>query len=821
MSHSGGEDAETVRLQIGPYLVLQRLGEGGMGTVYLAEQREPVRRRVALKVLKPGMDGKAFLARFDAERQVLAMMEHSCIARVLDAGAAESGQPYLAMEYVKGEPITDYCDEHKLSLPERLELFRSVCSGVQHAHTKGVMHRDLKPSNVLITVQDGRPTVKIIDFGLAKAVDHRLVAGTLFTAAGEVIGTPEYMSPEQAGVGGLDVDMRTDVYSLGVLLYQLMTGALPMSREELLRHGWLEMQRLIREGQPKKPSTKVTTLGMAAETFAKARQLQPGELGRRLRGDLDWIVMKALEKDRGRRYETVQEFSADLLRHLRHEPVTAGPPTPGYLLKKMLQRYRAQVLAAAAVLLALGAGLVVAVLQRNVAKDALERYRRLEDGVKLRQFEQSALQLVPEGTGMTKGLQGWVQRADAWIAGLVVRAHEATLANVRQRGRKEGDVWRFDDDGDQFLNDALQELIDGVARFQADHGTLARVRQSLDWSMRVNKETIDDHRAEWNDVATRVQNNPVYRGLLLPPQEGLVPIGEDQVTGYEEFWMPRSGTRPEREKRRLVIAPDTGIVMVLLPGGDAIIGSPDKNPAGRQNELVELPRTKVVLAPFLIGKYELTQGQWIRLTDRDNPSRFSPREHKTFTLDHPVERVSWNEVVVELARVGLDLPTEPQWEYACRAGKTTEWWFGDRSPKNDRSVLLDASGLCRFNAADGYLTPGRGSAPEAEFWPQLEDGYQVHAPVGKFEPNGFGLYDVHGNVSEMTRGALEIYNKAEFAPGTGEILRGPSSLAGQTSIRGGSWYKSVDDARCARRTFIAKDSRYDNVGVRVARRVEE
>ena len=239
------DGGETER--IGPYRILTKLGEGGMGAVYLAEQRQPLRRRVALKVLKQGMDSRAFLARFEVERQALAMMEHSCIARVYDAGIGEKGQPYLAMEYVKGVPITDYCDQNKLSIAQRLDLFVAVCSAVQHAHTKGVMHRDLKPSNILVTVQDGKAEPKVIDFGLAKALDHRIVESTVFTETGQIIGTPAYMSPEQAGVGGLDIDTRTDVFSLGVLLYQLLSGALPVTREELLRHGYYEMQRVIRD----------------------------------------------------------------------------------------------------------------------------------------------------------------------------------------------------------------------------------------------------------------------------------------------------------------------------------------------------------------------------------------------------------------------------------------------------------------------------------------------------------------------------------------------------------------------------------------------
>ncbi len=355
---SGGVDPGSRPESIGPYRILSVLGEGGMGTVYLAEQREPVRRRVALKVIKLGMDSKMVLARFEAERQALAMMEHSNIARIFDAALTESGQPYFAMEYVKGEPITHYCDENKLGLDDRLELFTQICSAVQHAHNKGVIHRDLTPNNVLVTMQDGKPTPKIIDFGLARATDHRLVEATIFTEQGQVIGTPEYMSPEQAGLKNLDIDTRTDVYTLGTLLYELLVGAVPFEGKALRRAGLIEMQRVIREDDPPKPSTKLTRTGDVSTEIAMKRRTDLRTLSRQLRGDLDWIVMKALEKDRTRRYETVTGLAEDVRRHMEDRPVEAGPPWVGYHVGKFVRRYRVHVVAALLLFVAMAAGTV-------------------------------------------------------------------------------------------------------------------------------------------------------------------------------------------------------------------------------------------------------------------------------------------------------------------------------------------------------------------------------------------------------------------------------------------------------------------------------
>jgi len=356
---------------IGPYRLLKRLGSGGMGVVYLAEQTEPVRRQVALKLIKTGMDTDQVVARFEMERQALAMMEHPGIARVLDAGATNDGRPYFVMEVVRGTPITDYCDKKGLSLDQRLDLFARVCDALNHAHQKGIIHRDIKPSNVLVESRGGEVTPKIIDFGIAKATNQRLIEGGLHTGIGQIIGTPEYMSPEQADVSGLDLDTRSDIYSMGVMLYELLAGSLPFDSATGRSAGLSQIQRVLSEEEPPTPSTKVSSVDGSTITCG----LSPRELGRRLKGDLDWIVMKAIDKDLDRRYQAASEFASDIRRSLAHEPVLASPPGTTYRLRKFVRRHRTAVSGFVAAILLLLAG-VVATTSQAIRATRAEREAR-------------------------------------------------------------------------------------------------------------------------------------------------------------------------------------------------------------------------------------------------------------------------------------------------------------------------------------------------------------------------------------------------------------------------------------------------------------
>ena len=360
-------------LVIGPYHLLERIGQGGMGEVWLAEQKHPVRRRVALKLIKAGMNTREIVTRFESERQALALMDHPAIAKVFDAGSTPQGMPYVVMEYVAGVPITEYCDKHRLAMNERLELFVQVCSGVQHAHQKAIIHRDLKPSNILVTQVDGKPVPKIIDFGVAKAISQRLTAETMFTHAGALIGTPEYMSPEQANSGSEDIDTRSDVYSLGVVLYELLVGALPLDLTEIRDQAFFELLRRIREEDAPRPSTKLRTSSEHSSVAARNRGTEPAELDKQLKGDLDSIALKALEKERSRRYSSPSDLAGDIERYLHNEPVLAVPPSLAYRSGKFVRRHRLAVAASAVVALAVFG--LIASLVIGSARVARERDR--------------------------------------------------------------------------------------------------------------------------------------------------------------------------------------------------------------------------------------------------------------------------------------------------------------------------------------------------------------------------------------------------------------------------------------------------------------
>jgi WD40 repeat protein/serine/threonine protein kinase len=448
---------EAVGTRIGSYKLIQKLGEGGMGVVWVAEQTEPVKRRVALKVIKPGMDSARILQRFEAERQALALMDHTNIAKVFDGGRTPCGRPYFVMELVKGVPITRYCDELHLTLRERLELFVPVCQAIQHAHQKGIIHRDIKPGNVLMAVQDGNPIPKVIDFGVAKALHQRLTEESLYTEIGQVIGTLEYMSPEQAELSALDIDTRADVYALGVLLYELLTGTTPLDPKRLRTAAYSEIVRLIREVEPPRPSTRLTQSKESLANLSVQRRTDPAKLTREVRGELDWIVMKCLEKDRTRRYETANSLARDVERYLRDEPVEACPPSAGYRLRKFARRYRAALAVAVVIATLLVLGIVVSIWlamrataaerEAETARDNEAEARRQAEKqaiaeAEARQQAETTLVDMYTTSGLLASDQGEHARAALWFANAARRGkgdpdrRRANAVRARTWGRR-------------------------------------------------------------------------------------------------------------------------------------------------------------------------------------------------------------------------------------------------------------------------------------------------------------------------------------------------------------------------------------------------
>jgi len=523
--NDSGHSTQEHPTHIGAYRILDALGEGGMAVVYLAEQSEPVKRRVALKIVKLGMDSKQVVARFESERQALAVLDHPNIAKIFDGGITDSGRPYFVMELVHGIPITDYCDQHRLSTGERVELFSVACSAVQHAHHKGLIHRDLKPSNLLVGVVDGKPQVKIIDFGIAKATSTSFTEQTLFTKIGQVIGTPQYMSPEQADITGLDVDTRTDIYSLGVVLYELLVGVVPL---DLTAVGEQAIRIALRERDPAKPSTRITDLGDTREEIAKARNTDPVNLQRQLRGDLDWVVMRAIAKDRTRRYETANALAVECRRFLKHEPVMARPPSAPYVLGRFVRRNRVKVVAGSIALLAVLSGAVVATVGMLRAQRA-ERVAEAE---------------AATSNAINEFLQETLGSATPWRGGsgrdvTVIETLDTALLRI-------GDAF-----ADQPLIAAALQATIGETYLRL--GQFEQAEPLFESSLEVRRSLLGD---EHEDVAESLQ----YFGVLRQRQ-GRFGESEPMIARALEIYRKRLG---EKHPRTMETLADHGVVLTDL-----------------------------------------------------------------------------------------------------------------------------------------------------------------------------------------------------------------------------------------------------------------
>ncbi len=922
--------------EIGPYRIMETLGEGGMGSVYRAEQTAPVRRTVALKVIKLGMDTREVIARFEAERQALALMDHPCIAKVLDAGTTPRGRPYFVMEYVPGVPITEHADRHTLNTVQRLRLFIDVCEAVHHAHQRAIIHRDLKPTNILVMFQNDRATPKIIDFGIAKATNQRLTEQSIFTEHGRIIGTPEYMSPEQAEMTEQGIDIRTDVYSLGVILYELLVGVLPFSSQQLREQGYGGMQRTIREVDPPLPSTRITTLGAATAKISQTRSTDTKLLARVLRGDLDWIVMKAIAKSRTERYESAWSLAEDVRRYLEDEPVLATRPSVSYRLRKFVRRNRAVVYTIAAVVVAMAVGLVFALIayselrakevelrqalgtaeqertraqeneQRSRENEALarkseglakasearalaseeqakqalaralssEKRADAEGEARRRQIEENDALLAhslfvelqttsetlwPAEPRLVPDIERWLARVEtilaqrplitmvrdrfrvlarpqteaeakadrethprlaeldalvARLAGTVPDAERATLE--AQRNELQALVatrrtFAFDDPDVQIKHAVLTRLLADLDQADDPLALVAKMRWRLAEARALGQRSLDEHAEAWRTAIAAAASAPAYRdrddkALVLAPQMGLVPLGADPKSGLLEFAHLQTGAPATRgADGRLQMTPETGLVLVLLPGGTLAMGAaPDselnQDPLAAPNEQ---PVHGLRLDPFFLSKFEMTQGQWQRWTGT-NPSYYvaggPAAGAQEFTLTNPIETITWQECHDALRQLGLDLPTEAQWEWAARGGTHTRWFTGD--------TVESLQGYINFAAKDALAAWGRDET--------FADGFLVHAAVDALAPSPYGLHHILGNVSEWCR---DHYGPYTVPVRQGDGLRAtPEHL--QKPHRGGSYRDGPDRCRATARSPDPGDARSERRGVRPARRLE-
>jgi serine/threonine protein kinase/formylglycine-generating enzyme required for sulfatase activity len=756
---------------IGPYKLLQQIGEGGFGVVFMAEQSEPIRRKVALKVLKPGMDTRHVVARFEAERQALALMDHPNIAHVFDGGATASGRPYFVMELVRGIPITDFCDQNHLGLRARLELFIDVCQAVQHAHQKGIIHRDLKPSNVLVAGLDTDPVVKVIDFGVAKALGQELTDKTLFTGLAQMVGTPLYMSPEQAGQCGLDVDTRSDVFSLGVLLYELLTGTTPFDKERLRTAGYDEMRRIIREVEPPKPSTRLSTLAEAATTAAARRQSDPRRLTRLLRGELDWIVMRGLEKDRRRRYESASAFAADVHRYLNDEPIAARPVGPWERTVRWVRRRPALAALLGVVLLAM---MSLAILSGNLVA------ARNDADEKRKAAEEEEAEARKEADKARKARDFLVN---------IFRIKDIQAANTTTAR--------------QILNQAEQRIPIEFAQQPELRDELlaaiADVNRNLDRTvpaaMILEARGTIQLPSPRDDRAQPVPQTLLYPGdrltLAADAQVQLVFLSDlhkERLQAGREATIGRKSCSPADAVRER----DDSILMtfVRLRKGTFYMGGNGRARSAQETDITE---------DFEIAVHDVTQGQWEAIMG-SNPSYFSSKgggrgnvldisdkELKLF----PVEQVSWDDVQEFLKKLNekeagrgycYRLPSEAEWEYACRGGATSEeecsYHFYLDQPTNDLS-----SKQANFNGNFPF-----GQAPKGPY-------LQRTTRVGVYPSNKPGLCDLHGNVWQWTH----------TAEGSGRVCRG------------GSWNSDGTLCQAAYRIWRGRAYRSYSLGFRLAR----
>ncbi len=806
---------------IGPYRVIRRIGAGGMGVVYEAAQAEPS-RRVAVKLIRAPVGADTYHLRlFHREIQILGRLRHPAIAQIYDAGHTENGQQYFVMELIDGRPLVEFCELADLSLRDRLALFAEVCKAVQYAHGRGVIHRDLKPANILVD-KDGEPHV--LDFGLARIVDPEVDVSRSLLTGKTLIGTLPYMSPEQAQADPADLDIRTDVYSLGVILYEMLTGTYPYR----VAGQMVEVLRNIAEAEPKKPST----------------------ISRGINDEVETIVLKTLAKERERRYQSAETLSRDIGHYLSGEPIDAKRDSRWYVIRKTLRRYRVAAGVAAAFVLMLAASTISLSImyqtaekarlaeteQRELAEERYEEIIRLADLKRLANAIAAADDLWPAHPEKIQPMNTWLSKQAAPLRNNLPK-HEAALALLRESALGDGlgqqqRIWKLPDEETQWQHDTLAGLVEDLKIFMdADtkKGTVASVEARMEFARSIEERSITSPEAiaKWAEAIANVEQLEVYGGMQLSPQIGLLPLRRDPESGLWEFWHIQTGAKPEpnpdpQAVNSWILTGDTGLIFVLLPGGTFWMGAQNDDPEGQnydpQARSNESPVHEITLGAFFISKYEMTQAQWQRFTG-SNPSLYGPSWswadqspedepiHQN-TPWNPVEQISWLDCRGVMSRLGLVLPTEAQWEYAARAGTSAVWWTGNEK----ESIGVEGAG----NLADGGAKRRGGPIGwSSEDW--LDDGWVVHAPVGSFSANGFGLHDVIGNVWEWCRDNWGGYYKTDVAAGDG--LRRVTS--GGRVFRGGSFDTPAASVRSAIRYVYDPDYRRNSAGVRPARVITE
>lgn len=758
--------------RIDGFRIVRLLGRGGFGSVHLAEPDDggPL---VAIKVLNEGMNSRDLLRRFAAEREALVRLDHPGIAKQFATGETSAGRPYFAMEYVPGLPLLVHCRRSQLPLRERLQLFLLVLDAVTHAHQRGIIHRDLSANNVLVAVQGGIAQPKIIDFGIAKSIAGPLLEGGTLTFQGTMMGTPEYMSPEQAMGQVGAIDTRTDVWSLGVQLYELLTEQLPIPSVVLRAQGIAGIAQVLRTHEPPRPS-----------------QIAPRHVQAAVRGDLDAIVMRAMQKDRDERYASAAEFAADLRRHLAHEPVLATTPSTWYLLKKFARRHRAQFgLAVAAIVVLVGALFTTwrqwldAQAARTDLKAAHDSLRvRAEAGFRLLAGQQRLRRAVGEERAL---VPAWPARAPAMRAWL--RDHGEPLRRLaaeldRKKAQEAASpAMPLPGAGEIDLPEALAQMQRDLSAFLDDGGTLARVESRLRFAEHVVEPALQRDAATWRAVAADLQRT----SSSLPPQPGLVPLLRNPATGLHEFLdlasHPADAPLPQRdEKGELVLPKDCGIVFALVPRTSLRLGAQHQDPGMErydpQAAADELGGPTVMLDDYFVARTELTRAQWARLAGTEPPA----------IPDLPQTDVDRAEAEARLREFGMELPTEAQWENACRAGTSTPWWTG--------TALESLADAANFDRA--------------------------LRPVAERHANAFGLFDVHGNAAEWCRDPFVAYAGASVRSKDGLLsLPAPIRMPDLRSVRGGSAAAGPAEARSSARAGRTDSARDPFVGLRPVRAV--